>query len=44
MIGHVHWTWVIGLVFIPTIIYGLMLLGQKFPVQERVAAGVTMPT
>lgn len=41
MVGHVHWALVIGLVFIPTIIYGVMLLGQKFPVQERVAAGVT---
>ena len=41
LIGNVHWVWVIGLVFIPTIIYGVMLLGQKFPVQERVAAGVS---
>jgi MFS family permease len=41
MVGRVHWVWVIGLVLIPTIIYGVMLIGQKFPVQERVAAGVS---
>jgi MFS family permease len=41
MVGKVHWIWVIALVFIPTIIYGIMLVGQKFPVQERVAAGVS---
>jgi MFS family permease len=34
------WQWQMGLVLIPTVIYGLMLLGQKFPVQERVAANV----
>lgn len=41
MVGHVNWTWTIGLVFIPTIIYGVLLLGQRFPLQERVAAGVS---
>ena len=41
MVGRVHWIWVIALVFIPTVIYGVMLLGQRFPVQERVAAGVS---
>jgi hypothetical protein len=30
-----------ALYLIPTAVYGFMLLGQKFPVQERVAAGVT---
>lgn len=34
------WQWQMGLVLIPTLIYGLMLLGQAFPVQERVAANV----
>src|SRR5947207_11236326 len=34
MVGKVPWVWVIALVFIPTIIYGIMLLGQRFPVQE----------
>ena len=34
------WQWKVGLVVIPTVLYGFLLLGQKFPVQERVAAGV----
>ena len=41
MVGRVPWTWVIALVFIPTVIYGIMMVGQRFPVQERVAAGVS---
>lgn len=34
------WQWQMGLVLVPTLAYGLLLLGQKFPVQERVAANV----
>jgi len=34
------WQWQVGLVLVPTLGYGLMLAGQKFPVQERVAANV----
>jgi MFS family permease len=34
------WQWQVGLVLVPTLVYGLMLLGQRFPVQERVAARV----
>jgi len=37
----VSWKLKVGLMFIPTIIYGLMMLGRKFPVHERVAAGVS---
>ncbi len=37
----VTWEWKIALVFIPTLLYGVLLLGQRFPVQERVAAGVS---
>jgi MFS family permease len=39
--AHLSWVWTIALVFIPTIVYGMMLLGQRFPLQERVAAGVS---
>jgi MFS family permease len=39
--GENAWRWKMALYLIPTAVYGLMLLGQKFPVQERVAAGVT---
>ena len=35
------WQVKVGLLFIPTIIYGLILLRCKFPVHERVKAGVS---
>jgi MFS family permease len=41
LMGGVSLQWKLALVLLPTIIYGVMLLGQKFPVQERVAAGVS---
>jgi MFS family permease len=34
------WRWQMGLVLVPTVLYGIILLGQRFPQQERVAAGV----
>lgn len=39
--GSVDWHWKVALVLLPTVVYGAMLAGQKFPVQERVAAGVS---
>lgn len=35
------WTMKLGIIAIPAIIYFVMLIGCKFPVQERVAAGVS---
>lgn len=35
------WRYKIGLVLLPTILYGVLMLGKKFPVHERVAAGVS---
>jgi len=35
------WRWKIGLFLLPTLVYGLMMVGQKFPVQERVAAEIS---
>ena len=35
------WRWKVALVLIPTIVYGVMMIGHKFPVHERVAAGVS---
>ena len=35
------WQIKVGLILIPTILYGILMLGCKFPVNERVAAGVT---
>ncbi len=46
IVGHqftqaISWQWKVGLIFLPTIVYGLMMLGRRFPVNERVAAGVS---
>ncbi|MEO0964318.1 MAG: MFS transporter [Planctomycetota bacterium] len=35
-----QWRWKVGLLLLPTVIYGVMLLGTRFPVSERVAAGL----
>lgn len=35
------WQWKVALVLIPTLIYGLLLFRLRFPVQERVSAGVS---
>ena len=40
-LGELGWRWKIGLFLLPTLLYGLMMLGQNFPVQERVAAEVS---
>jgi MFS family permease len=39
--GDVNWGVKIGIIGLPAIVYVVMLLGQKFPVQERVQQGVT---
>ena len=39
--GSLDWTVRFSLCFIPVIIYAIMILPRKFPVQERVAAGVS---
>ncbi len=39
--GKVQWQWQMALTFVPIVLYGLLLLGQRFPVQERVGAGVS---
>ncbi|MFK8020225.1 MAG: sugar MFS transporter [Pseudomonadales bacterium] len=40
-LGDVHWKVKIGLILIPTAIYAVMLLKKAFPVNERVAAGIS---
>lgn len=35
------WRWKVGLVLIPAAVYGLMMIRAKFPVHERVKAGVS---
>jgi len=39
--GPIAWQWKVGLILIPAITYGVMMLFCKFPVSERVAAGVS---
>jgi MFS family permease len=38
---QMDWRYKVGLLLIPTVLYGLLMLGRKFPVSERVAAGVS---
>lgn len=35
------WQWILGMIIVPAIVYGLMLLVVKFPETERVASGVS---
>lgn len=37
----VYWKYKIALIFIPIVIYTIILWGKKFPINERVAAGVS---
>ncbi len=39
--GDVKWGIKIGIIGLPAIVYFLILIGQKFPVQERVTQGVS---
>jgi len=35
------WQWQMGILLLPILVYGALLLGSRFPVQERVEAGVS---
>ena len=37
--GLTNWQITIGLILIPTVLYGILFLGQEFPVTERVQSG-----
>ena len=37
----VGWQIQLGIILIPTIIYGILIFGQKFPLTERVASGIS---
>ncbi len=41
MMGDVSWKYKVALIFLPVIAYGVMMVFCKFPVNERVAAGVS---
>ena len=38
---EVDWRYKVALIFIPTVIYAIMMIGRRFPVQERVVSGVS---
>lgn len=40
--GHVGWKWQLGLFLIPTVVYGLMYLGQKMPKSEASVKGLNI--
>jgi MFS family permease len=40
----ISWQWKVGLIFLPVALYGVMMTGCQFPVNERVAAGVPYKT
>lgn len=40
-LGDIHWQYKIALILLPTVAYGVMMLGRHFPVSERVTAGVS---
>jgi MFS family permease len=35
------WRWRIGMLLVPIALYGILMLGHKFPVHERIEAGVS---
>lgn len=37
--GATNWQITIGLILVPTVLYGILFLGQEFPVTERVQSG-----
>jgi MFS family permease len=39
--GDLPWGWKVGIIALPAVIYFVMLLPLKFPIQERVASGVS---
>jgi MFS family permease len=40
-LGDIAWWIKVGLIALPAVVYFAMLIGEKFPVSERVASGVT---
>jgi len=39
--ANTKWEYKVALILLPTIVYGVMMLARKFPVNERVQAGVS---
>jgi MFS family permease len=41
LMGNIPWEYKLGIIAVPALIYFFMLIKEEFPVQERVAAGVS---
>lgn len=39
--GGLDWRWRIGMLLVPIVLYGILMLGHRFPVHERIEAGVS---
>ena len=39
--AHLPWKLQMGIILIPTVVYGLLIFGQKFPLTERAASGIS---
>jgi fucose permease len=39
--GGLDWHWRIAMLFVPIMLYGALMLGHRFPVHERIEAGVS---
>lgn len=39
--AHTPWKYQLAIVLVPTIVYGVLIFGQKFPLTERMAAGIS---
>ncbi len=39
--GGLDWRWRIGMLLVPIVAYGILMLGHRFPVHERIEAGVS---
>jgi MFS family permease len=39
--AHLSWQVQLGVILIPTVVYGVMIFGQQFPLTERKASGVS---
>ncbi|HNQ21767.1 MAG TPA: MFS transporter [Phycisphaerae bacterium] len=40
-VGFAAWRLKLGLILVPTVIYGVLFIGQKFPATERVQSGIS---
>ena len=41
IIPDVDWRIKVGLILVPTVLYGILMIGKRFPANERVASGVS---